>query len=309
MPQPHVSHASTPSHDKLPYRLTQILRKLNQGEKLDPQALAEEFNVTPRTIQRDLNERFEFLDLEKVDGLYRINPAYLGKLSYRDVENFASLAGVQGLFPSLSTDFLKDLFTSSIQSALLVKGHHYEDLGDKKHQFTQLEQAILACHTISFEYRKDDGPKTYANAQPYKLINHSGIWYLAARDGDTLKSFSFSKISRLQVLSASPFTPDPAVHTTLADEDGIWLNEKKTEVVLNVASPAAGYFRRRNLIAHQVTLKELEDGGLIVSGKFAHVNQILPIVRYWIPHVHIVSPVGLQVEMEEGVRGYLKMEG
>ena len=46
------------NHDTLVYRLAQILVKLNQGEKLDPQALADEFGVNLRTIQRDLNARF-----------------------------------------------------------------------------------------------------------------------------------------------------------------------------------------------------------------------------------------------------------
>jgi hypothetical protein len=50
--------ATAAYHDTLAYRLTQILVKLNQGEKLDPQALADEFGVNLRTIQRDMNERF-----------------------------------------------------------------------------------------------------------------------------------------------------------------------------------------------------------------------------------------------------------
>ena len=37
------------SHDTLVYRLAQMLVKLNQGERLDPQALAEEFGVNLRT--------------------------------------------------------------------------------------------------------------------------------------------------------------------------------------------------------------------------------------------------------------------
>ena len=52
-------------HDTLVYRLAQILIKLNQGEKLDPQALADEFGVTLRTVQRDLNERFAYRPLER----------------------------------------------------------------------------------------------------------------------------------------------------------------------------------------------------------------------------------------------------
>lgn len=293
-------------HDTLAYRLTQILVKLNQSEKLDPQALADEFGVNLRTIQRDLNERFAYLPLKKVNGRYHLDPAYLGKLSLRDVERFASLAGVRGLFPSLSDDFLRDIFDSRIQTALLVKGPRYEDLGDKEQQFRQLEQAIVAHRTIAFEYQKTEGLKSYAGAEPYKLVNHDGIWYLAAKDGGKLKAYSFGKIARLQVLEDT-FTLDATVHKTLAEEDDIWLNPDKTEVVLKVAREAASYFRQRKLIARQVIEKELEDGGLIVSGKVAHPNQILPIVRYWLPSVRIISPEGLQAQMESQMRSYLDL--
>ena len=70
-----------PKHqDTIAYRLTEILRRLNEGEKLEPHALVEEFGVNLRTIQRDLNERFAFLELEKKDGVYTINRLRLGKL-------------------------------------------------------------------------------------------------------------------------------------------------------------------------------------------------------------------------------------
>lgn len=294
----------TTERDSFGYRLIQILKKLNQGEKLDPQALAEEFNVSLRAIQRDLKERFAFLQLEKTKGRYHLHPAFLGKLSLRDIEHFASLAGVSGLFPAKNDDFLREIFDARVQSALLVKGHHYEDLDGKEHSFHQLEQAILARQKIAYEYRKNDGTKSYDEIEPYKLVNHGGIWYLAGKDGDKLKAFTFSKIDRLQVSDVT-FNPDPAVETTLAAEDGIWLNNTKLEVVLKIAAPVADYFKRRKLVANQVIEKELEDGGLIVSTKVAHVNQILPTVRHWIPHIRIISPEGLQAEMERDIRSYL----
>lgn len=296
---------SKAEHDKLARRLTEILVKLNNGEKLDPQELAEDFGVNLRTIQRDLNERFAYLPLEKSDGYYRLDTAYLGKLTLRDLERFAALAGVRGLFPTLSDDFLRDIFDSRIQTALLIKGHQYEDLSDKTDGFRRLEQAILAHQHISFTYRKDQGAKSYTNALPYKLVNHNGIWYLAAQDSGRLKAYSFGKIDYLQVHETT-FTPDPAVHQTLQDEDGIWLNPDKKEIVLKIAHEAASYFRRRKLIANQAIEKELEDGGLIVSAKVAHPNQILPIVRYWLPNVRIISPEGLQTQMEQQLKDYLK---
>ncbi|MBH1957912.1 MAG: HTH domain-containing protein, partial [Burkholderiales bacterium] len=80
--------------ETIAYRLTEILRRLNEGEKLDPHALAEEFGVNLRTIQRDLNERFAFLELEKKEGVYSINRMRLGTLNFKDVQRFASLAGL-----------------------------------------------------------------------------------------------------------------------------------------------------------------------------------------------------------------------
>jgi predicted DNA-binding transcriptional regulator YafY len=299
---------TTGHHDTLVYRLAQILVKLNQGEKLDPLALADEFGVNLRTVQRDLNVRFGYLPIQKTDGRYHLDTAYLGKLSTRDIERFASLAGVRGLFPSLSDDFLGDIFDSRIQSALLVKGHNYENLAGKEDLFRQLERAIVArCH-ISFDYAKEEGSKSYNAVAPFKLMNHKGIWYLVARDGDKLKTFSFAKIDSLNQLYTR-FTPDPKIDKMLKEEDGIWLGEEKKEIVLKIASEIAGYFKRRKLIANQVLEKELEDGGLIVSAKVGHVNQVLPIVRYWIPHIRIISPEGLQAEMEKDLRSYLERVG
>ncbi len=95
-----------------------------------------------------------------VNGLYQLDPTFLGKLNTRDIERFASLAGISGLFPSLSDDFLRDIFDARIQSALLIKGHNYEDLAGKEGLFRLLEQAIVARRHIAFDYMKDEGTKT-----------------------------------------------------------------------------------------------------------------------------------------------------
>ncbi len=292
------------SAEKTLSRLVEILRRLNEGERIDPKALVSEFGVNLRTVQRDLKERFAFLELEKKDGFYSINRARLGRLTLQDVQRFAGLAGLHGLFPRLSTEMLRDILDASRQSALLVRGHNHEDLSDSEPVFRQLQAAILAQQVVSFEYRKPEGPKLVTGLRPYKLVSQGGIWYLAATDNGQLKSYAFTKIDRLLV-GPDTFTPDPAIHQMLAKEDSVWLNLRKTEVVLKVAPAAAGYFLRRKLIDGQKTVKELEAGGLIVSGLIAHPNQILPIVRYWIPSVRVISPEGLQAELDSQLRAYL----
>lgn len=88
-------------------------------------------------------------------------------------------------------------------------------------------------------------------------------------------------------------------------EDGIWLNEQKTEVVLKVSRDAAGYFLRRKLVPAQEIVRHLEDGSLLVSSRVAHPNQILPIVRYWVPNVRIVSPEGWQKDLKRELATYV----
>lgn len=293
------------NHDTLVYRLAQILVKLNQGEKLDPQALSSDFGVNLRTIQRDLNVRFAYLPLQKTNGRYHLDTAFLGKLSTRDIDRFASLAGVRGLFPSLSDEFLQDIFDTRMQSALLVKGHNYESLAGKEQLFREIEKSIIARHQISFDYAKPDGIKSYVAISPYKLINNKGIWYLSALDGGKLKAFSFTRIEKLNILE-EVFSWDAKINTQLESEDSIWLSEEKQEVVMKISHKIADYFKRRKLIANQVIEKELEDGGLIVSAKVGHSDQILPIVRYWIPNIRIISPESLQLDMEKTIVEYLK---
>jgi predicted DNA-binding transcriptional regulator YafY len=297
---------TTPNHDTLVRRLAMMLVKLNQGECLDPQELATEFGVNIRTIQRDINERFSYLPLEKSEGRYRIAPAFLGKLTLKDIERFAALAGVSGLFPSFSGDFLRDIFDNQISSAFLVKGFQYEDLRAKEPQFKLIEQAIIGRRCLRFSYESQDGLKSH-HVQPHKLLNVKGIWYLAATHDAKLKTYSFAKIHQAQ-LAPEIFQPDPAVLKKLESEDGIWMSEHPIEVVLLVDKDIASYFQRRNLIANQVIEKQLEDGSLIVSAKVGHTKQILPIIKYWIPKIRVISPESLKSELRNEIQAYLSVD-
>jgi predicted DNA-binding transcriptional regulator YafY len=104
----------------------------------------------------------------------------------------------------------------------------------------------------------------------------------------------------------SRFGADPALEKKLVEEDGVWMGSEAREIVLKISAEVAGYFKRRKLIANQVVEKTLEDGGLIVSAKVGHVNQVLPIVRYWIPHIRVISPEGLQADLERELARYVQ---
>jgi len=293
-------------HDTLVFRLTEILVKLNRGEKLDPRRLAEEFNVNLRTIQRDLNQRFAHLDLVKVDGKYAIDPFVIGKLSTKDVERFAKAAGTQGLFPTLSHAFVRQLLTEGETGTLLVRGHHYEDVSHRAADFELVRSAISKRERISFEFEPPGSmaAKWFPNMEPYKLLNHKGIWYVAGLDRAKLKTFSFARMRRLR-LERTPFDWDATTEARLREDSGLWQSEQRIRVVLRATAAIAPYFQRRDLVANQVIDEVASDGALVISAQVGHANEITPIVRYWIPHLRIIEPVDWQRALDQELAGYI----
>lgn len=285
-------------HDTLAFRLAEILLKLNSGDSFTTQSLAEEFKVSERTTFRDLNRLGSIID-RLPDGSYHMAPAYRGKLKPKDLTAFAKLTGVNQLFPDTSASFLLALLDTLSNSTMLIISHHYEQPKLNDNQFQQLDEAIRQQRVCHLTY--SDKLRTL---EPYKLINNKGIWYLAATENQQLKAYSYSKISQLQVTEES-FVARAEVHQNIGEEDDIWFNPDKIEVLVSIAPQVAYYFQRRKLLPQQETIRELENGGLIISSKISHAQQILPQIRYWLPHVRIISPEGLNLQMMRELQSYL----
>ncbi len=289
------------NHDTIATRLAQILNKLNSGERFSVEELVEEFCVTSRTIQRDLNERLSYLPLKKENNLYYLEEYYLGKLNFNDIKNFAALSGVRDLFPSLKEDFLKNVLDATINQAYLIKGHDYEDISGDTEIFLRIEVAIINHTIIEFIYNDK-----LREVKPYKLINTKGIWYLAGVEDEKLKTFSFKKISKVKDTDLE-FEIDKSVSENIQNSDNAWFSPEPIEVVIRVDAEVSRYFTRRKILPNQTIVKELAEGGLLVSAKVAFDEEILKLVRYWIPHVKIISPVHLQEKLEDILKKYLKL--
>ncbi len=163
----------TKQHDTIAIRLTVIINKLNSGVRFCINDLVEEFNVSKRTVQRDMNQRLSYLPLKKENGYYFLEEYCLGKLNFNDIKNFATLSGIRDLYPSLNDEFIVDLLNSKLDQNYIIKGYDYEDLKSKSKEFHLISSAIATSHNIKFRYKNK--ARTVA---PYKLVNTDGIWYL-----------------------------------------------------------------------------------------------------------------------------------
>lgn len=103
-----------------------------------------------------------------------------------------------------------------------------------------------------------------------------------------LKTYSFTKIEKLCKTEKS-FTPNSDYNEIINDPHNKWFSKNKLKVILEIDSSVADYFLRRELLPHQVILKQTRKK-LIVQTTVAYDEEILKIVRYWIPHIKIVEP-------------------
>ena len=284
-------------------RFVEILFILNEGERVDLQKMAEKFGMSLRTLQRDFNERLDFLDWEeKGPRYYKINRTKSGLLNQQDIERFALFASISDLFPKIDREFYQEKLTESVQ----VKGVQYEDISQLKKEFDLLKKAIDDHKMIDFNYTKS-GQKEgkFYKIAPYSLINKNGVWYLIGTDEGKKKTFCFTQMRMLKTLNET-FEPNQQFIEEIKTNDSISHGNQLSEVVIKVSSFAASFFLRRNLLPNQTLVHKTENGELILS--CANVNEldIVPIVQYWIPHLTIVSPTELQSKMLEKLKIYIE---
>ena len=292
-------------HERLADRLANILTKLNMGHQLSIKELASEFGVSTRTISRDFDRLNTYLPLLQDNETKRfyLDSNYLGKIAPKDIRNFAQLSGISHLYPSLDMTFLRELLDSRAHQIYSAKGYSFEDVSQFKELFKVIGKAIQEYRQIGFVYKGE--PRL---VQPYRLIHHHGSWYLAAVRKDQLRTYRISHIK----LTHSPheysqFVPDPNIVKLVEEDDSIWFGQNKQEIILSIDSHVAFYFKQRSILPEQLIVKELGDGGLLVSSRINHDMQLLPLIRFWIPHVKIVHPERLQAEVEKELREYLNI--
>lgn len=226
-------------YDKTLTRLNTILARLNDGEALSVKELAEEFNVSIRTIQRDFNE--------KLVGLY---PIYQEKRKWKmqdgyKIEKATSIENTLILdILEKMTDGLGNHYAAKAKKMLLkIKNDDFnpiyaklnmEDISSKLHEITTLEEAIknklhISCVYDFIEYQQK------MEIKPLKIANFEGLWYLIALDArnEKLKKYNLKSISNVHVLDTK-FSTTKELDELLDNAVNIWFNPDKEafEVIL-----------------------------------------------------------------------------
>jgi predicted DNA-binding transcriptional regulator YafY len=291
----------TKSHDTLALRLSLILTKLNNGESFTAKDLAEEFNVNIRTVQRDLKDRLAYIPIQKNGDYYSMESYVLGKLSFEDIKNFATLSGIKSLYPSLSNKFITDILNAKLNSAYLIKNQGFEDISTEQEKFELLSASIIKSSPVAFIYSLKQRV-----VNPYKLVNNNGIWYLLADEDGKLKTFAFSKIEKFKWLDENEkFVPNKEFLQQIKSNNTNWFTSELIEVKLQIDNEAIEYFNRKDTLPNKKILEQ-NDKFTIVSTKVSYDDEILKVVKYWLPFIKIIEPLYLKEKLSITLTDYLK---
>ncbi len=301
-----------PEYDKAMYRLTTIICRLNIGEALDVKELAADFGVTPRTIQKDLNERLSHLPIERreEDGRYHFIGDY--RLRGTDAPDAvlvadliaAMIRNVDAEYTKIADNFLKG---RSFSTSCFLFHLNLEDISSYGDLFRLLNQAVALRQQVGFSYRNNQGESKDYTVHPYRLANLKGFWYLLAYDLNIgrLKSFYLKKIES-PVIHPGNYRIDADIMKELENfSDEIfspWVCEDCRRVKLRIKGKARIYLKR-NLPA-ALTIESEKADHLLVSMEYFADSEVLALVKQWIPDIMILDNQDLVSKMKSEIDDY-----
>ncbi|MSR91275.1 helix-turn-helix transcriptional regulator [Inconstantimicrobium porci] len=194
-------------------RLFSIVNILINNKNVTAPFLAEKFNVSVRTIYRDIDVLSEngvpvYCTQGKGGGIYLMDGYSIDKTMLSDNEQKQVLAALQGLNATgkVSVDEslskLKSIFKKDEADWIEIDFPTWEQSDKDKQYFDILKNCILNKKVVSFDYFSNKGEKTTRIVEPYKLVFKGYSWYVYGFCRSR-KDFRFFKLCRIDNLSVT----------------------------------------------------------------------------------------------------------
>lgn len=185
-------------YDRLSVRLSIIITRLLAGESLELKALADEFGVSERTLQRDFQQRLIHLDLEHSSGSYRLTRR-TGREHSPNTFAFIRNSGISGIIPAQNRRLIRLITSNSGSSPCLIGHGGLPSPVTQTTSFLELAEAIRDYRAVTLLVNG----KSYEAVAPRRLIFQSKNWFLVATRTRNLQVFRMEDVNAVTVLDTS----------------------------------------------------------------------------------------------------------
>ena len=300
-------------------RMMRMHARLQSGRYPNCRNLAQELEVSSKTIQRDLEFmryrlglpieydqlHFGFYYTEPVSSFPNVDISegeliafYVGKKALAQYKGTSFEAPLSTAFRKI-TDGLRDTISvtwSDLDSAISFRstGRAVADV----HLFEQLSHAVFKQVEVRFDYKKP-GTTRYEPRQvhPYHLGCVENLWYLFGFDLDRaeLRTFALPRIRQLRVTKTKFRRPiDFSIGRYLEQSFGVYARPTKTKHLVRITFDAFAAARVQERQWHpSQKIKELRNGGIELSLTLGNLEEIERWILSWGDHAQVIGPAEL----------------
>ena len=279
-------------------RLFEIVYILLDRKKMTASMLAEHFEVSTRTILRDIETLSMagvpvVTDKGKGGGISIMEHFRLDKTTLTKEEKQLIIFALQNIVASGNTEAkgvlsrLSSLFSEPLPDWVEVD---FSRWGQSKHDnnlFDILRQAIFQRKQIAFRYASSSGKLSNRKATPLKLIFKGRAWYtVCVEKPDKQKLFRLSRMLGVSILGDSKIG-DVAVETI----EGMTSSDSLIDVVFRF-SPEVAYRVYDEFTEDGV--KQDADGWLTVATRLPYDNWLIGFLLSFGTEVEVIKPIDLK---------------
>ncbi len=283
-------------------RLMGILTVLLQKEKVTAPYLAEKFEVSRRTINRDIEDLCKagipISTLPGVGGGIMITEGYqIDKTLFTQSELNSILTGLTSLksiyqdekYQSLIDKFFPDKVVADSHIIINLTPFDKDTVAPK---IAQLQKALEERRTVEFTYYYSKGEK-HVVLDPYLITYEWSNWYIFGLDHDSGK-FKLYKLSRLFSLQISTQS------FTLQDipPERLDFNQHFTDDIAVTAIFDADMKYRLVETYGENCYTELSDGRLKFAFRFTNKDFLFELLLSFGDKVELIEPVELRNELK-----------
>ncbi len=287
-------------------RLIGIITILLQKEKVTISQLAERFEVSSRTIQRDIDHICKAgIPIVSMQGYggglsiaegYKINQTILTQEELSAI--FMGLKSIDSISKYTYTQSLMDKFAykksavHSDQNRIIIDlaSFYQVDLTEK---IELIKQAINNRELIKFQYYSEKG-ESERTIEPYFIIFRWSAWYvygycLAKQD---YRLFKLNRLSKLQSLKTS-YEERVISEEELDFDHYIWRDDIKLKALFDISVK----YRLIDEYGPECIIFDNHSGKIIFENNFTNRNYLLQWILSYGDAVKVIEPLDLKDEI------------
>ncbi len=309
---------------KLERLLALIVLLLNQ-EKMTAKELADYFEVTERTIYRDIEtinqSGIPVISFQGRNGGFGIMDTYKIDRNILTVNDFnmiiTALTGIKGTLNDRRLDYLLEKIKNLISARdlevlnkenehIIIDFHPWDTCQTGKESFEAIDRAIKEKKIISFAYSNVKGEHTERQVEPVALIVKGYIWYLYGYClmRNDFRVFRLSRIKNMILLEQTFVRrKDPKDFSW----NEVWFDKiPKINLLLRfdrkLLVRVEDYFGREYMELQ-------EDGTIMVRLEHQYDEWLMGMILSFGSDVEVLEPEHLRHELKEKGRKLVEMYG